>query len=222
MNRLPSDVVRFGSLLVYRPGPPRKDDNQETRRARSVTVDGLKYGRRSLPERIAGYVSRRWQEGLFRDFLGPEVVVVPVPGHAPIRGSDRRVWPIRDLATKLEQYRLGRQCDWLRRTAGVPKSAFAPPGERPTSSDHYETIELCRETPLLCPTRITVLDDVITTGATLHACVRIVRNAFPDADILAFAVVRALGKVDQIDNIIDPVEDGTITLHLNGKTSRTH
>ena len=209
-------------MLVYRPGLLRRSDNQATKQARSVVVDGLKHGRRGIPERIAGYIFRRWQEGLFRDFLGPNVEILPVPGHAPIRGSDRRVWPIRDLASKLEEYTLGKQRSWLRRTAGVQKSAFAVPSGRPTSIDHYSTIELRQEAPLLYPpARITVLDDVVTTGATLHACVRRVRDAFTDAEVLAFAVVRALGNVTQIDNLVDPVEDGTIALYSNGSTSRT-
>lgn len=185
-----------------------------------MTVDGLKHGRAQWLERIAGYISRRWQEGLFHDFFGPEVVILPVPGHAPIPGRDRRVWPIRDLASKLEQYTLGRRHDWLRRTTGVQKSAFAPPGERPTSGDHYSTIELHQEAPLLHPARVTVFDDVVTTGATLHACVRLVRDAFPAADVLAFAVVRTLSNVTLIDEMVDPVENGTVTLHPNGNTSR--
>ena len=222
MSRLSSDVVRFGSLLVYRPGPLHRNDNQATIQARDVAVDGLKHGRRDFPVRIAGYIFRRWQEGLFQDFLGPDVVILPVPGHAPLRVSDRRVWPIRDLATKMEEYSLGRQRNWLRRTVPVQKSAFAPPSGRPMSSDHYSTIELRRETPLLRPpARITVLDDVVTTGATLHACVRRVRDVFADAQVLAFAVVCTLRNVSQVDNPVDPVEDGTITLQSNGITLRT-
>lgn len=173
-----------------------------------------------MPERIAGYISQRWQEGLFHDFLGPDVVILPAPGHAPIRGNARRIWPLQDVATKLEQYTLGLQHNWLLRTAKVQKSAFAASGARPTSNDHYSTIELCNKTPLFLPARITVLDDVVSTGATLHACVRRVGDAFPDAEVRALAIVRALGKATLIDDMIDPVEDGTIELHSSGITSR--
>lgn len=185
-----------------------------------MAVDGLKLGRARMPERVAGYISQRWQEGLFHDFLGPDVVVLPAPGHAPVHSNARRIWPLQDLATKLEQYTLGQRHNWLQRTTKVQKSAFAAPGERLTSNDHYSTIELCHETTLLHPARVTVLDDVVTTGATLHACVRRVRDAFPDAEVRAFAIVRALGKVAVIDDMIEPVEDGTIILHPSGITSR--
>lgn len=185
-----------------------------------MTIDGLKHGRAPWLEQIAGHISQRWQEGLFHDFLGPDVVILPAPGHAPIHGNARRIWPIQDLATKLEQYTLGRRHNWLLRTTKVQKSAFAAPGERPTSGDHYSTIELCQEARLFHPTRVTVLDDVVARGATLHACVRRVRGTFPDAEIRALAVVRALGNVTMIDDMKDPVEDGTIILHPSGITSR--
>lgn len=180
---------------------------------------GLKYGRDRLPERIAGYLWKRWNRGLFRDFFGAEVLVLPAPGHAPIR--DGSSWPMQDLAIALEKYSMGQAHSWLRRTERVQKSAYADPGQRPTSLDHYSTIALYPDSSLFGPSRITVLDDVVTRGATLYGCVRRVRDAFPDAEVVAFAVVRTLSDVPSIDEMIDPVEKGTIRSDLAGTTSRT-
>lgn len=59
--------------------------------------------------------------------------------------------------------------------------------------------------------RITVLDDVITRGATLLACVLQLRKCFPDATVHGFALVRAKSE-GPIEKMVDPVEDGTIRL----------
>ena len=180
---------------------------------------GFKYGRDRLPERIAGNLWKRWNHGLFRDFFGTEVIILPAPGHAPIR--DGSSWPIQDLAIALGKYSMGQAHNWLRRTERVQKSAFAGPGQRPTALDHYSTIALYPDSSLFRPSRITVLDDVVTRGATLYGCVRRVRDTFPDADVVAFAVVRTLSNVPSIDNMFNPVEKGTIRSDLAGTTSRT-
>ena len=179
---------------------------------------GLKYGRDRLPERIAGSLWKRWNRGLFSDFFGAEVLVLPVPGHAPIR--DGSSWPIQDLAIALEKYSMCQARSWLQRTKRVQKSAFADPGQRPTSLDHYSSISLYPDSSLFRPAKITVLDDVVTRGATLYGCVRRVRDAFPDAEVVAFAVVRTLSNVPLIDKMIHPVEEGTIRSDLSGSTLR--
>ena len=68
--------------------------------------------------------------------------------------------------------------------------------------------------------KITVLDDVITRGATLFACVRQLRESFPAATVRAFAVFRTMSYVLQIDSIEKPVENGTITLTNAGEPRR--
>ena len=95
----------------------------------------------------------------------------------------------------------------------VRKSAFAAPGERPSVEEHYATNRRFGSSVSLFASEITVLDDVITRGATLFTCVRRLREFFPDAIVRAFAVVRTLmGYVPQVDRIVEPVENGIITL----------
>jgi predicted amidophosphoribosyltransferase len=103
----------------------------------------------------------------------------------------------------------------LRRTEAVPKSALAAPGGRPSVERHFETMEVDRS--LLRPSRITVVDDVVTKGATLLAAVSRVAEAFPDAEVRAFALLRTMGFVE-IEKILDPCT-GTITLR-NGEAVR--
>ncbi len=67
------------------------------------------------------------------------------------------------------------------------------------------------------------MDDVITSGATLHACVRRLANAFPAVQVAAFAVVRTITGVAQLSKAFDPVPEGKgcIVLGADGSTQRT-
>ena len=178
------------------------------------------------PERLAGIA--RWlasPEAMehFADFFGPTVALVPVPGHAPVKSSAQdRLSPTSELVTALARERLGRPRPWLRRDEKVKKSAWAGRGHRPTEQDHYRSISV-HEWPVLGldeARRITVVDDVITTGATLHACARRLVTTYPTADILAFALVRTRSDLAQVEALVDLVSDGTITLESDGQTRR--
>jgi phosphoribosylpyrophosphate synthetase len=56
-----------------------------------------------------------------------------------------------------------------------------------------------------------LVDDVITKGATLLAAASRLQEAYPAAKIVAFALIRTLGFVEDIERIIEPAL-GTITL----------
>lgn len=91
----------------------------------------------------------------------------------------------------------------------MPKSAFAAYGTRPKPVDHYESIQakkMVTDRPSLC-----LVDDVITKGATLIAAATRLQEAYPQAKVTAFALVRTLGFVDDIDQIVEPAL-GTVTL----------
>ena len=95
------------------------------------------------------------------------------------------------------------------RIKAVPKSAFAASGTRPKPVDHYESIraaKLVTDRRSLC-----LVDDVITKGATLLAAATRLQETYSEAKVTAFALVRALGFVDDIDQIVEPAI-GTITL----------
>jgi adenine/guanine phosphoribosyltransferase-like PRPP-binding protein len=55
------------------------------------------------------------------------------------------------------------------------------------------------------PARITLVDDVVTKGATLLAAASLVAEAFPGIDVRAFTLVRTMGLVPEIERIVDPV-----------------
>jgi phosphoribosylpyrophosphate synthetase len=98
----------------------------------------------------------------------------------------------------------------LERVKPIPKSAFAALGSRPKLIDHYESMgarKMVVGKEVLC-----LVDDVITKGATMLAAASRLQEMYPDARVIAFALVRTTGFVEDIERIIDPVV-GSITLH---------
>jgi predicted amidophosphoribosyltransferase len=123
---------------------------------------------------------------------------------------DGGIWPAYNIASALVANGVGAAVlPCLQRLKAVPKSAFAASGSRPKPLDHYDSIaaaKMVADREELC-----LVDDVITKGATLLAAASRLRETYPNATIVAFALVRTLGFVDNIDRIIDPAV-GTITL----------
>jgi orotate phosphoribosyltransferase len=54
------------------------------------------------------------------------------------------------------------------------------------------------------PARVVLLDDVITKGRTLMAAAMRLNDAFPDIEIRAFAMLRTMGRVDHVEQLVDP------------------
>jgi hypothetical protein len=134
--------------------------------------------------------------GFFRD----ADVLVPVPGSSPrVCGT----WVAADLARALVQEGLGTMA-WpgLHRVWAVPKSATAAPGGRPTVSCHFESFLMERSS--VDPASVVLIDDVITKGRTLLAAAARVREAFPHAQIRAFALLRTMGLITGIEHLLDP------------------
>jgi hypothetical protein len=134
-------------------------------------------------------------------FFGTSDVLVPVPGCAPsMRGG---VWAAKHLAVALVNEGLG-VAAWsgLRRVRAVRKSATAAPGERPTVNLHYESFLI--EEPATPLERIVLIDDVITKGRTLLAAASRIHDAFPGAQIRAFALVRTMGLTPGVEQLLDP------------------
>jgi len=138
---------------------------------------------------------------LLADFFGATDILVPVPGSAPsVAGGS---WVARQLAIALINEGLG-GAEWsgLRRVRAVHKSATAAPGERPTVKLHYESF--CIERAATPPEGIVLIDDVVTKGRTLLAAASRVHEAFPGAQVRAFALVRTMGLVSCVEQLLDP------------------
>jgi hypothetical protein len=201
--------VPFASALVYSP----RGQSEESKRSRERLRDPLKRGdvmlMQLLAERLRSFLLRSVQPDIVEEFLGSDVVLVPVPRSAPLTTQDA-LWPARVLSEALVRGGMGeRVLPCLVRAEAVSKSAFAGSGERPGPRRHYETMRVAREL-LDSPARITIVDDVVTKGATLIAAASRVQEAFPRSVVRAFALVRTMGLVAEIANIGEPCR-GLIT-----------
>ena len=134
-------------------------------------------------------------------FFGNSDVLVPVPGCAPSMTGNR--WAAEHLAVALVNEGLGGAA-WpgLRRVRAVRRSATAAPGERPTVYLHYESFFI--ERPAVPPETIVLIDDVVTRGRTLLAAASRVHEAFPGAQVRAFALVRTMGLISGVQRLLDP------------------
>jgi predicted amidophosphoribosyltransferase len=128
-------------------------------------------------------------------------VLVPVPGSAP--RPNGHTWAAADLADALVTQGIGNSA-WrgLRRIHAVCKSATAAPGTRPSVARHYESFSIDRSGVAL--RSVLLIDDVITKGRTLLAAAARVHEAFPDAQIRAFALLRTMGLISGVRQLLDP------------------
>lgn len=195
--------VRYGSLLVYSPRGQGAISRQSQRAcyniksAQPATLDRV---RQVLTEQAA---QGRPLAGLFN-----EATLVPMPRSSPLLAG--ALWPAERICQTIIQAGLGaRVVPALKRQTAVPKSSTSAPGERPSASTHYQSFSAAKL--LDVGDNIVVVDDVVTKGTTAIAAISRLAEAYPDAQISLFAVVRTKGLVPDIDRIIEPVI-GIITL----------
>ncbi len=194
-SRLLSEVS-FAALLVYSP----RGQSEVSRVSRAGVRDALKRGDESLIQRATQHVAGN---EVLREFIG-DAVLVPCPRSAPLV-SERALWPGSLVATALVGAGVGVSVEpWLMRLRPVPKSAFQGAGGRPDAETHFETMTVVAPRLHDAPRRIVVVDDFVTKGNTLLGATSRVKEAFPGADVKAFALVRTLGLQPEIERVLDP------------------
>ena len=194
--------VTFGAFLAYSP----RGKTPVSARSRDLTY-GIKADTAGTIEKVVDRLAREMrtspEAAVLGAVLGPEVTLVPCPRSGLLVPG--ALWPAERISRALVATGLGKEVQpWLRRVKSVAKSAFAKLGERPTVQDHLDTLKLMADQEMFVPKRITVVDDVVTKGATLLAAASHLKAVFPDAEVQAFALVRTMGLVPQIVKILDP------------------
>jgi hypothetical protein len=209
--RSPSEV-RFAALLVYSP-----DGLGEASRRSAKAVADIKNCLPDYITRIGERFEETFRNGMFREFLGDDVLLVPAPRRAPFKTKDA-AWPAQKICDALASRKLCAGVEPLRvRHTAIRKSALLRKGaDRPGPEEHETTIR-CADILAQPPPRITIVDDVVTRGATLLGCARVVAARFPSCEVRALAVVRTMSK-QEITAMLEPVE-GRIRLQ-NGAPRR--
>jgi predicted amidophosphoribosyltransferase len=202
--------LRFAAPLAY-----SKRGTSPTAEASRRLRDRIKRVDVQLYDRIARHVLQRHQQGHFEGFFGPDVAAVPVPGHAPLyRGAiDNTV----RIAEALQRVGLVNEVlPALTRASAVTKSAFATPADRPRAATHFESLAVTAV--LARPTRLLLIDDFVTRGATLLGAASRLQVGYPEAKIRGFALVRSVTD-GEIASISDPIA-GVVTLNDAGESMR--
>lgn len=139
----------------------------------------------------------------FTEHFAPRAVLIPVP---PSDCSvPAHLWPTQHLAAAMAKAGLATSV-WmgLSRLSTVGKSSRAWNWERPTVPEHYRSFGIAEHA--MPAAQVILIDDVITKGRTLAAAALRLRDAFPQAGIRAFALVRTLGFVTDISRLVDPCQ----------------
>jgi hypothetical protein len=187
--------ITFASCYVYSP----RGASPASRRSRLLRKL-LKAGDDHFILKYAVRVRQQVDEdAVLAGFLDPGQVLVPVPGSAPAVAGVVSV--SEHLARALIESGLGREI-WkgLYRIRPVRKSATSPPLSRPTVHTHYESFSVAATVP----PRLVLIDDVVTKGRTLLAAAARLRDASPDSEIRAFALLRTMGRVDGVEQLLNP------------------
>jgi adenine/guanine phosphoribosyltransferase-like PRPP-binding protein len=190
--------LSFCACYIYSPrGEALISEGSRLLRAR------LKAGDPEWLPKYAGHVCEQViRQRQFPGLFGVDVILVPVPGSTP---SATGSWAAERLAIALKGVGLARTV-WagLHRRFPVRKSATALTGERPTVQQHYDSFSVARSPTT--PERIVLVDDVITKGRTLLAAAARLHDAFPNADIRAFALVRTMGFLSDVNRLLEPCQ----------------
>jgi predicted amidophosphoribosyltransferase len=192
---LPCSSLSFASCYVYSPRAAGTAAEVSRRLcARVKAIDPL-----WLPRYAGSVYHASLRDPQLAALFGGDAVLVPVPGSAT---SGDAPWAAAGLAVALRELGLARRL-WvgLRRRITVRKSSTAPSGERPTVIEHYESFSVAPA--LRSPSRIVLIDDVVTKGRTLLAAAARLQAELPHADIRAFALIRTQGFVQQLASVFD-------------------
>ncbi len=153
---------------------------------------------------------------VLQPFLNQVVILVPVPRSAPL--AKNALWPAKVIADVLVSNGYGREMRTLiKRTVAVPKSSASPAAARPLIPKHMDSKQVHAD--LFQLNTITLVDDVLTKGATTVACANLLQAQFPAAKIRIFAMIRTQGLIEKIEKIVDP-SVGKIIGHNSGKSYR--
>lgn len=160
----------------------------------------LKRGDPQLIPRFATSVANLVGQGAFPDFFGATVTLFPVPGSSLLLPDG--LWVPRIVAQALKNAGLAQDVlPAVSRISAVLKSAFVSPSQRPTVQQHYDSFRVDNLIPI--PAHIVLIDDVVTQGCTLLAAASRVAEAYPEADVRGFALIRTMSNND-VDDVVQP------------------
>jgi len=208
--------VRFGATLAYSPRGTTALSRQSAgfvralKQNKMLRVEGVEI---TAARYLAQRMDERRDELPFAKHLAAGVILVPMP-RAGLR-SKGAIWPALELAEALLERGFGGEIrELLKRTTPIRKAATSSAGERPTTLQHFDSMDV---DGLVTDQPVVLVDDVITRGATMLGAASRLRASSVTLEIFGFAAARTISKGD-VPEVFDPVV-GTIELR-KGQTFR--
>jgi len=197
--------IRYASLLSYCPRDSSEKGEIAKRVMRAIKNESpvsSKFGELFASEFIAKTLKEIIdKDENFKDFLGENPVLIPVPRHSPIKKYS--LWPSLQIAKAMEREGIGTVRPILERIEAVPRSSMSSPESRPSPTTHYKSMAIKR-----IPTisrDVILVDDLVTRGHTFIASAWHVCETFPDVEVRAFAAMRTVSNRLEFKELFDPV-----------------
>lgn len=213
--------LEFGSFLTYTP----KGTSERAINARDFMLALKQEGfvqdsDNSETILMSKWVAEKIQQNLqtlpFRHFFQNNPLLVPIPKSSLMQSGS--LWVPERISHALLEFGLGgRVQELITRFRAVPKAATSKPENRPSPRDHYNSLRVKKI--LSKPDEILLIDDVVTRGSTVMGAANILRDAFPETTIRAFAIMRTQSNPNRFNQLIDPCV-GNIELRSFGDTMR--
>ena len=213
MTAFPSKVP-FVAYLQYSPPRFKSRTAEASRRVTYAIKQDRFLAELSTTQTVIAFLAERIKARLaeypfLQNYLGPGVLLVPAPRSSPL--APGALWPAWRICEALISQGLGASVDaCLERVQPVNKAAFAKPGERPGPEQHFASVKVnTQQTLSVPPVSVTLVDDVVTRGATFVGLLPHLAAKYPQASIRCFALVRT-ESYKAFEDIRDCIE-GTIS-----------
>ena len=194
--------IEFGSLLTYSPrGTTDEEARSRTFKAKLKTDGYLEKEQILMTEYIAQGIKNNLERLPFADFFKADPILIPTPSSSLTKANT--LWVPQRLATALVNNGLGKKVSsCLERTKPLRKSHISLSANRPKAQEHYDTMAVQKE--LSEPNEILLVDDFITRGSTFIGSANRLIDAFPNANIRAFAGIKTISRPENFRKIYDP------------------
>lgn len=202
--------IEFGSFLSYSVSGTSKKAEESRSAMRNLKRDNVLRSGILTSEYVAQAIKKDIKKYPFEKYFNSNAVLVPTPrGSLPIEGM---LWIPQRITTALINNGLGKSSEaCLERVIAVSRSSGQRIGSlRATPSQHYQSLQVRKL--LFEPEEIIMVDDVVTRGSTFLGGINRLTEAFPNARIHAFAVMRSIHNSEDFSDIVDPCI-GKITMY---------
>jgi len=195
--------LEFGSLLSYCPRGGSSEEIQLSRQIMRILKNDSFV--EDPPVLMSNWISRtmelRRSELPFGSFFRTNSVLVPLPRSSLLQPDS--LWVPERIASALVRRGFGaRVMPCLTRTRAVRKSATSQASQRPTPTEHFESLAV--QGNLGSTEDIVLIDDIVTRGHTMIGAANRLLESFPSARIHAFAAMRTLSSWLDFSHIYDP------------------